>query len=146
MICSFIDQMRARKFRIESICRVLTEQGVAVAGRTYRNWKKAAPSARTITDAELTHALRVTVGTPEGLYGRRKMTAHLRRRGHQVAACTVDRLMSDEGLSGVVRGGKHRTTIPGGKDSRRAPDLLDRDFTAVMPFSSLVDELVDLRP
>ncbi len=114
LICSFIDQMRARKFRVESICRVLTEQGVAVAGRTYRHWKKAAPSARTITDAELTDALRATVGTPEGLYGRRKMTAHLRRQGHQVAACTVDRLMSDEGLSGgVVRGGrKHRTTIP----------------------------------
>ena len=67
------------------------------------------------------------------MYGRRKMTAFLRRQGHQVAACTVDRLMGDEGLSGVVRGRKHRTTIPGGKDSRRAPDLLDRDFTAVMP-------------
>ena len=103
LICSFIEQMRARKFRVESICRVLTEQGVAVAGRTYRSWKKAAPSAHTITDGELTDALRATVGTPEGLYGRRKMTAHLRRQGRQVAACTVDRLMSDEGLSGVVR-------------------------------------------
>ena len=85
--------MRAQKYRVESICRVLTEQGVAVAGRTYRNWKTAAASARTITDAWLTDALRATVGTPEGMYGRRKMTAHLRRRGHQVAACTVDRLM-----------------------------------------------------
>jgi transposase InsO family protein len=67
------------------------------------------------------------------MYGRRKMTAHLRRQDHQVAACTVNRLMGDEGLSGVVRGRKHRTTIPGGKDSRRAPDLLDRDFTATAP-------------
>lgn len=83
--------MRARKFRVESICRVLTEQGVQVTGRTYRNWKTAAPSARTITDAGLTNALLATVGTPEGIYGRRKMTAHLRRQGHQVAACTVDR-------------------------------------------------------
>ena len=133
LICSFIDQMRARKFRVESICRVLTEQGVAVAGRTYRNWKKAPPSARTITDAGLTDALLATVDTPEGLYGRRKMTAYLRRQGHQVAACTVDRLMGDEGLSGVVRGRVHRTTIPGGKDAKRAPDLLDRDFTATAP-------------
>ena len=38
-----------------------------------------------------------------------------------------------KGLSGVVRGRRHRTTIPGGKDSRRAPDLLDRDFTAAVP-------------
>jgi putative transposase len=103
---------------------VLTEQGVQVTGRTYRNWKNAAPSARTVTDAGLTDALLATIGTPEGMYGRRKMTAHLRRQGHQVAACTVDRLMSDEGLSGAVRGRKHRTTIPGGKDARRALTLL----------------------
>jgi putative transposase len=45
----------------------------------------------------------------------------------------VDRLMRDEGLSGVVRGRRHRTTIAGGKGSRRAPDLLDRDFTAAVP-------------
>jgi putative transposase len=57
----------------------------------------------------------------------------------------VDRLMSDEGLSGVVRGGKHRTTIPGGKDSRRAPDLLDRDFTAVMPNQKWVTDFTYCR-
>ena len=125
--------MRARGFRVESICRVLTEHGVQVAPRTYRNWKTAAPSTRTVIDAGLTDALRATIGTPEGMYGRRKMTAYLRRQGYRVAACRVDRLMRDEGLSGVVRGRRHRTTIPGGKDSRRAPDLLDRDFTAAMP-------------
>lgn len=125
--------MRARGFRVESICRVLTEHGVQVAPRTYRNWKTAPPSDRSITDATLTGALRATVGTPEGMYGRRKMTAYLRRQGHRAAGCTVDRLMRDEGLSGVIRGRKHRTTIPGGKDARRAPDLLDRDFSAAAP-------------
>ena len=124
---------------------MLTEQGVAVAGRTYRNWKNAAPSARTITDAGLTNALRATVGTPEGMYGRRKMTAYLRRQGHQVAACTVDRLMGDAGLSGVIRGRTHRTTIPGGKDARRAPDLLDRDFTAAIPNSKWVTDFTYTR-
>jgi putative transposase len=124
--------MRSRGYRVESVCRVLCEHGVQVAPRTCRNWKTAAPSARTVTDAALTDALRATVGTPEGMYGRRKMTAYLRRRGHRVARCTVDRLMRDEGLSGVVRGRRHRTTIPG-KDARRAPDLLDRDFTAAAP-------------
>jgi transposase InsO family protein len=125
--------MRARGFGVESICRVLSEQGVQVAPRTYRNWKSAVPSARTISDAHVTDALRATIGTPEGLYGRRKMTAYLRRRGYRVAGCTVDRLMRDEGLSGVIRGRRHRTTIPGGKDARRAPDLLDRDFSAEAP-------------
>jgi hypothetical protein len=45
LICGFIDTMRARKFRVESVCRVLTEHGVEVAPRTYRNWKTAAPQA-----------------------------------------------------------------------------------------------------
>jgi putative transposase len=91
---------------------MLTEHGVQVAPRTYRNWKNARPSDRAVTDAYLTDALRATANTPEGMYGRRKMTAHLRRRGHRVAACTIDRLMRDEGLSGLVRGGNHRTTAP----------------------------------
>jgi len=57
------------------------------------------------------------------------MYRHLRRKGHSAAACTVDRLMGDEGMSGVVRGRRHRSTIQGGKNSTRVPDLLDRDFT-----------------
>jgi hypothetical protein len=57
--------MRARGFRVESVFRVLTEHGVPVAPRTYRNWNSAAPSARTVTDAALADALRATVGTPE---------------------------------------------------------------------------------
>ncbi|WP_373285888.1 IS3 family transposase [Pseudoclavibacter endophyticus] len=45
-----------------------------------------------------------TRGTPEGLDGLRKMTAHLRRQGPVVAHCTVDRLMRDVGMNGVRRG------------------------------------------
>lgn len=80
MICGFIDQMRAAGYRVESIYAVLREQGVQVAPRTYRSWKTTAPSARTLFDAHLIDALLATVGNPEGMYGRRKMTAHLRPR------------------------------------------------------------------
>jgi putative transposase len=60
--------MRAQNYRVESICRVLTEHGVQVTPRTYRNWKSAPPSARTISDAYFTDALRGTVGAPGELY------------------------------------------------------------------------------
>jgi transposase InsO family protein len=60
------------------------------------------------------------------------MTHWLRRQGHEVAFCTVDRLMRDLGMNGVRRGKKVRTTIPA-KDGRRAGDLLDRNFTAPAP-------------
>lgn len=124
--------MRAAGHRVESICTALRELGVQVAPRTYRNWKTAEPSVRTLTDAQVTDALLATVDAPEGMYGRRKMTAHLRRQGIDVARCTVDRLMRDEGLSGIVRGRKHRTTIAD-RNALRAPDLVDRDFTAAAP-------------
>jgi putative transposase len=52
---------------------------------------------------------------------------------HPDAACTVDRLMGDERLSGMVRGRKHHTAISGAAQSRRPPDLLDRNLTAAAP-------------
>lgn len=125
--------MREKGFAVESVCAVLREQGCQIAARTYRAWRQARPpAARTVSDAHIIEALRATAGQPESLYGRRKMTAHLRRRGLPVAHCTVDRLMRAEGMNGVVRAKNVRTTVPG-KDGRRAGDLLDRNFTAPAP-------------
>ena len=137
---AFIDQLRAQGFAVGSICQVLRNQGVQVAARTYRAWKAPGRqvAARTVGDAVVSNALLdARVGrdgrpTPESLYGRRKMTALLRRRGLAVAHCTVDRLMRELGMQGVRRGKTPRTTIPG-KDGTRAGDLLDRDFTAPAP-------------
>ncbi len=136
----FIDTMRAEGHAVESICRVLREQGCRVAARTYRTWRRAnrCVAVRTVSDAVVVGALLATRltpegrRTPEGLYGRRKMTALLRRQGLQVAHCTVDRLMRDLGMNGVRRGKGVRTTIPS-KDGHRAGDLLNRDFTATAP-------------
>jgi len=136
----FIDTMRGEGFAVETICAVLREQGMQVAARTYRAWKTPGRvlSARTVSDAVVVDAMiEVRVGaegraTPESLYGRRKMTALLRRRGLPVAHCTGDRPMRTQGMNGVRRGRAHRTTIPG-KDGVRAGDLLNRDFTACAP-------------
>lgn len=134
---------------VESICTVLTEAGCQIAARTYRAWKHAAatgapPAARTVSDAVLVDALLATADTPESLYGRRKMTAHLRRKGHRVAACTVDRLMRQLGMNGVVRAKDHRTTTPG-KDGQRAGDLLDRDFSAPAPNHTWIADFTYVR-
>lgn len=136
----FIDTMRAQGFAVGSVCQVLCEQGVQVAARTYRAWKAPGRqvAARTISDAVVADALlRARTSpdgrpTPESLYGRRKMTALLRRGGLAVAHCTVDRLMRELGMQGVRRGKVPRTTVPG-KGGVRAADLLDRDFTAPAP-------------
>jgi len=59
---------------------------------------------------------------PESNYGRRKMTAFLRRQGLTVSKRQMDRLMRQSGIKGLVRGEGVRTTIPD-KTGRRAPDL-----------------------
>mgnify|MGYP000880875793 CR=1 FL=1 len=54
----FIDQMRAEGHAVESIIRVLREQGVQIAARTYRAWKQGRISARSVTDALVVDAVR----------------------------------------------------------------------------------------
>src|SRR5690606_957154 len=70
--------------------------------------------------------------TPEGLYGRRKMTVAVRRSVPNASPGAVDRAMRSLDLQGIRRSKGIRTTIPA-KNGRRAGDLLNRDFTAPAP-------------
>ncbi|WP_425308279.1 IS3 family transposase [Ammonicoccus fulvus] len=156
LIAGFIDQMRAEGYAVESICRVLREQGCQIAARTYRSWKRPAVAARTVTDAHVTDKVRDLAWatneargrrlTPEGLYGRRKMTALVRRQPGftDTSAGSVDRAMTVLGLSGVRRDKGIRTTIPA-TDGHRAGDLLDRDFTAPRPDHTWVMDFTYVR-
>lgn len=66
------------------------------------------------------------------VYGVCKVWHQLRREGFDVARCTVARLMKDLGLEGIIRGKKHRTTIP--DKSRPCPlDKVNRQFKAPAP-------------
>ncbi|MEN4447388.1 IS3 family transposase [Mycobacterium sp. SM3041] len=145
VIFAFIDDQRAAGHAVESICRVLCEQGCQIAARTYRSWKQPGRTvaARTITDAQVIDAVRGLAWTtnaagkrvlaPEGLYGRRKMTALIRRAAlPEASAGSVHRAMCTLGLQGIRRSKKVRTTIPD-TDGRRAPDLLNRNFHASVP-------------
>lgn len=140
MIVAFIDELRQERVAVELTCTVLREQGCEVTARTYRAWKapNRALAARVVTDAQVIDALLDVAYddegqlTPEGLYGRRKMTALLRRKGLAVSHHTVDRLMRDLSMNGLRRSRKHRTTIPD-PAGERPTDLLERDFTAPAP-------------
>ena len=72
------------------------------------------------------------------MYGARKMAHQLRRDGvtgldgAPVARCTVERLMRSLGLRGLRRG-QPMITTRADRQCERAPDLVDRDFTAARP-------------
>lgn len=144
MTIAFIDNQRDKGHRVTQICQVLSGQGMPVSARTYRSWKTAFPSQRDLDDAVIIDALLATVGTPEGMYGRRKMVAYLRRRGLHVSARQVHRLMRELGMNGRVRGRGVRTTIPD-RSAARAPDLVERDFTAPVPNERWVADFTYVR-
>lgn len=151
--------MRSEGHAVESIIRVLREQGVRIAARTYRAWRQGRVAARTVTDALVVDAVRDVAWrvevlpdgttrrrmTPEGLYGRKKMTALIRRTAIADASRgAVDRAMRALGLQGITRAKAIRTTIPA-KDGVRAGDLLNRDFTAPRPDHTWVTDFTYVR-
>jgi putative transposase len=128
----FIDEHRDRFGGVEPICRVLRAHGVSIAPSGYWAAKTRPPSTRQSRDEQLLVLIRGIHAANYGVYGARKVWHELRRQGHRVARCTVERLMRGAGLAGVVRGKKIRTTQPD-PGHQRAGDRLNRDFTAARP-------------
>lgn len=64
--------------------------------------------------------------------------------GHRVARCTVERLMRDLGLRGVVRGRPRRTTVAD-TAAERPRDLVERRFSAAAPNRLWVADLTYVR-
>lgn len=129
---AFIDEHRD-VFGVEAICRVLSQHGATIAPSTYYDARTRPPSKRALRDAEI-EALIAEARRQRFIarYGARKMWLHLRREGHDVTRCTIERLMKRSGWHGALRGKRVTTTIPD-PAAARAPDLVDRDFTATAP-------------
>ena len=132
---SFIDAHR-EAFGVAPICRVLTEHGAKIAPETYYAHKRRSASARTVRDGWVLAEIRGVHEASRGLYGVRKIYHQLARQGgvdgRPVARCTVERLMRTAALQGVRRGRTVRTTRPD-VTATRAPDLVERSFTAAAP-------------
>ena len=117
------------QFGVEPICRTL---GIAPSTYYAVKARQASPSERAVRDRRLVEEIRRVHKENLSVYGVRKVWWQLQREGIDVARCTVERLMASEGLKGAVRGKKRRTTVPNGQ-AGRAPDLVDRDFSAERP-------------
>jgi putative transposase len=127
----FIDEHK-HVFGVEPICRTLTGHGWQIAPSTYRAGCRRLPSARARRDAWLVEQVRRVYIDNYGVYGARKVWLTLNREGVAVARCTVERLMRQAGLRGVVRGKARRTTVADPAATRPA-DLVQRRFTSQAP-------------
>jgi putative transposase len=123
----FITEHQAR-WGVEPICRVLQ-----VAPSSYYAAIGRPVSARRQRDAMLKVAIRRVWDEHRQVYGADKVWAQLKREGIAVARCTVERLMRELGLRGVVRGKPHVQTTVGDDTSNRPLDLVARQFRAPAP-------------
>jgi transposase InsO family protein len=128
---SFVDAYRD-DHGVEPICEI-----IEIAPSTYyeqvrrREHPETAP-ARAQRDAVLMQEIRRVFDENFQVYGARKVWRQLNREGHDVARCTVERLMRRMGLQGIIRGKPVRTTM----SDRAAPcplDHVNRQFRAPRP-------------
>ncbi len=113
---------RRDAFGVEPICAAV---GVPVS--TYYARRSRKPSRRELGDRELTSEIHAARAGYRRAYGVRKTWKQLKRQGVDVGRDHVARLMRAEGLEGVRRGTKKRTTIPDDAALERSRDLLQRE-------------------
>jgi len=128
----FIDDHRD-VYGVESICAL-----VPVAPSTYfvhkaRTADPTQRSARAQQDDVWRAAIQRVWDANLQVYGPRKVWRQLRREGHRIARCTVERLMQAMGLKGIVRGRAWVTTTAATERAAPLPDLVGRVFTATHP-------------
>ncbi|WP_157996797.1 IS3 family transposase, partial [Streptomyces otsuchiensis] len=109
---------------VDPVCRVLE-----LSPSTYFARRTRPKSARRLRDEELIPMVTAAWEDSGRTYGVRRVTRALVRAGHAVARCTVERLMRELGIEGVIRGQRRRTTVPE-PTAPRPPDLVNRRFTA----------------
>lgn len=136
---AFIDAHR-EDYGVEPICKVLPIAPSTYHERVAQRRDPTRLSARARRDQDLKPEVVRVFAENFGVYGVRKVWRQMNREGFAVARCTVERLMRDLGLQGVIRGKPVRTTI----SNKAAPcplDHVNRQFHAPAPNMLWVSEL-----
>ena len=111
-----------------SVCRCC--ELFQVSKSAYYERKKAVPSARAVTDAELTKKITAVHTESQGTYGYRRVHKALRNDDVEVGkrrVRRVRRLMRQAGLEGRAKKRWRKTTVPD-PAAEAAKDLIQRHF------------------
>jgi putative transposase len=128
---AFIDDNRGTH-GVEPICKVLPIAPSTYHERVRQRRDSSRLSVRARRDLAMKSEVQRVFDANFGVYGVRKVWRQLNREGFDVARCTVERLMREMGLAGVIRGKSVRTTV----SNRAAPcplDQVNRQFHAPAP-------------
>lgn len=156
-----MDSVKEEHGGVQPVLAALAGSSIQIAPSTYYAHKSRPASARSVRDQQVTARIRKVHQENMEVYGARKVWHELNRQARgasfgqagveagrsrvdPVARCTVERLMRQAGLAGVVRDKHPRTTRPAAETQRPA-DLVDRDFTAARPNQLWVADLTYVR-
>jgi len=140
VIVAYIDDHRD-EYGVEPICRVLATAGVKIAPSTYYANKSRPPSPRAIRDVAMKAILMALWVSNKKVYGAHKLWKAARRAGHNIGRDQVARLMRAMEIEGVSRRRRNIFTTKSDPEAVRAPDLVNRDFTADRPDALWVTDL-----
>jgi putative transposase len=137
MIVAFVEASRD-EFGVEFICRQLQ---VAPSSYYYAMRRLVAPSARAVRDTVMMQVLLALWVANRKVYGAHKLWKAARRAGHDVGRDQVARLMRQLSIEGASRARKKVFTTRADPGATRAPDLVNRQFTATQPDALWVTDL-----
>ena len=127
----FVDAYRD-EHGVEPVCKVLQIAPSTYHAHAARRAKPQTAPTRVRKDAALRIDIKRVFDDNFQVYGVRKVWRQLKRDGHDVARCTVARLMQIMGLQGVIRGRRVRTTVS--DKAKPCPlDHVNRQFRAPRP-------------
>jgi len=117
--------IEAEEAAAHSVCRCC--ELFEVSKSAYYERKKAVPSARAVTDAELTEKITAAHTESKGTYGYLRVHQALRHDGVEVGKRRVRRLMRQAGLEGRAKKRWRKTTVAD-PAAEAAKDLIQRHF------------------
>lgn len=132
-------QGRSAEHAVATLCRVLS-----VTTQGYYEWCRRPVSARERRDWCLSAKIRVIHAESQERYGSPRVHDELRDQGVCCSRKRVERLMRAEALRAKA-GRKFKATTDSGHGKQIAPDLLQRQFTALAPNRAWVGDITYLR-
>lgn len=140
--CWWVDSQRAAGFLVTMACMV-----AGISTSVFYDWaaaKRRGPSERDWAEALLVNEIHDLHAASDGTYGVPRIAADLREAGRRVNRKRIERLMRINGIVGVHKLRKVRTTIPA-EDNPPMPDLVGRRFNPGRPDAAWCGDITYIR-
>ena len=125
-----------QEYSLKRMCLVLR-----VSRSGYYAWKQRHPSARERANQELLKQIQAAYQLSRKTYGSPRIHAYLRRKGYSCGRNRVANLMKKHHIVARKVHRWHPVTTQPFPGARTAPNLLNRDFEAVLPNQKWVSDI-----